>query len=140
MSAPPDDPFPFTPVPRASARHDGWTPGRQRAFIHALSRLGVVSAAADCAGVSARSAYNLLNRAGPDSGFARAWREAQAAGRRAVRAAAWERAVDGVEVPIFRKGVQVGTRRRYSDRLLAALLRAQWREQGKGDGWFGWTT
>jgi hypothetical protein len=99
----------------------------------------VVSAAADCAGVSARSAYNLLKRAGAESSFARAWQEAQEAGRRAVRAAAWERAVDGIEVPIFRKGVQVGTRRKYSDRLLAALLRAQWRAQGKGDGWFGWT-
>ena len=75
----------------------------------------------------------------PDSGFARVWREAQEEGRYAVRSAAWERAVDGMELPIFRRGVQVGTRRTYDNRLLAALLRAQWRAQGKGDGWHGWS-
>jgi hypothetical protein len=133
------DPFAFDPVPSASTRHDGWTPERQRRFVYALSRFGVVSAAAECAGMTRKSAYALLKRAGPASGFARAWREAQAAGRLTVRFTAWERAVDGLEVPIFRKGVQVGTRVTYDNRLLAALLRAQWRAQGKGDGYFGWT-
>ena len=27
---------PFTPVPRKTSRHDGWTVERQRAFIEAL--------------------------------------------------------------------------------------------------------
>jgi hypothetical protein len=38
---------------------------------------------------------------------------------------AFERAVDGVEEPVFWKGEQVGTRRRYNDRLLMFLLRAR---------------
>jgi hypothetical protein len=131
--------FAFDPVPSSSTRHDGWTPERQRGFIYALSRIGMVSAAADCVGMSRKSAYALLKRAGPDSGFARAWREAREAARVVVSLAAYERAVDGVEVPIFHKGVQVGTRRSYDNRLLGALLRAQWRAEGKGDGFFGWT-
>ena len=133
------DDFPFDPVPSASTRHDGWTPERQRGFIYALSRLGMITAAAECVRMSRKSAYELLKRAGPDSSFARAWCDAQEAGRIRVSLAAWERAVDGVDVPIFHKGVQIGTRRTYSDRLLAILLRAQWRAEGKGDGWNGWT-
>jgi hypothetical protein len=43
-----------------------------------------------------------------------------------------------VEVPIFYKGKQIGVRRSYDNRLLAALLRAQWRAEGKRDGLSGW--
>ncbi len=139
MNDSPDNPFAFAPVPSASSRHDGWTPERQRGFIHALSRLGMVAAAARCVGMSRKAAYALLQRAGPNSGFATAWREAQAAGRTKVFFAAYERAVDGVEAPVFHKGVQVGVRRAYDDRLLGALLRAQWRAESKGDGLSGWT-
>jgi hypothetical protein len=39
------DDFPFDPVPSASPRHDGWTPERQRGFIDALARVGIVAAA-----------------------------------------------------------------------------------------------
>ncbi len=139
MDDSPANPFAFDPVASASNRHDGWTAERQRGFIHALSRLGVVAAAARCVGMSRKAAYALLKRAGPDSGFASAWREAQAAGRTAVFFAAYERAVDGVEAPVFHKGVRVGVRRAYDNRLLAALLRAQWRAESKGDGLSRWT-
>jgi hypothetical protein len=33
-----------------------------------------------------------------------------------------ERAIDGVEEPVFWQGAQVGTRRRYNDKLTMALL------------------
>lgn len=134
MNDSPNNPFAFDPVPSASNRHDGWTPERQRGFIHALSRIGMVAAAASGVGMSRKSAYALLKRAGPQSGFASAWREAQAAGRTRVTFAAWERAVDGVAVPIFHKGVQVGVRRSYDNRLLLAALRAAQRAEGDGTG------
>ena len=38
---------------------------------------------------------------------------------------AYERAIEGVEEPVFWRGEQVGTRRRYNDRLLMALLRVR---------------
>lgn len=120
----PDDPFDFEPVPSASNRHDGWTPERQRLFIAALRRIGMVTAAAKAVGMSPKSAYKLLERAGPESDFARVWRWALAEGRGNVSSTAIDRALNGVEVPYFYRGVQRGTRRVYNDRLLIAALRA----------------
>lgn len=120
----PDDLFAFDPVPSASRRHDGWTPARQRLFIHALGQIGLVSAAAKAAGMSRKSAYALLNRAGPESSFARAWEEALVMGGDNARSTCVERAINGVEVPYFYRGIQRGTRRVYDDRLLIAALRA----------------
>lgn len=76
------DPFiTFDPVPSASTRHDGWTPLKQRAFIHALAQTGIVSRAARSVGMSPKSAYALLKRAGPDSHFAQIFYKAAALGR-----------------------------------------------------------
>jgi hypothetical protein len=124
MSDSPACPFAFEPVPSASNRHDGWTPERQRGFIAALAEIGMVAAAARRVGMSRKSAYALLDRAGPDSGFARAWREAQAVGRSSAHYTAVERAIQGVEVPYFYRGIQRGVRRVYNDRLLIAALRS----------------
>jgi hypothetical protein len=124
MSDAPADPLAFEPVPSASNRHDGWTPERQRGFIAALAQIGMVAAAARSVGMSRKSAYALLKRAGPDGGFARAWRDAQAAGRASALSTAIERAIHGVEIPYFYRGIQRGTRRVYNDGLLIAALRA----------------
>lgn len=129
MSDLPPDPFIFAPVPSASTRHDGWTPERQRNFIAALERIGMVAAAARSVGMSRKSAYALLKRAGPGSGFAGAWRAAQAAGRAGARSTAIERAIDGVEIPYFYRGIQRGMRRVYNDALLIAALRATDRQR-----------
>ncbi|HEX6374640.1 MAG TPA: hypothetical protein VFZ91_02860 [Allosphingosinicella sp.] len=61
----------FAPVP-VRARRDGWTAGRQRAFIAALARIGCVGRAAVEAGMSRESAYRLRRRKGATS-FAAAW-------------------------------------------------------------------
>jgi len=132
MSESPSDPFAFEPVPSASNRHDGWTRERQRGFIAALSRIGMVAAAARTVGMSRKSAYALLKRAGPESSFANAWHEAQAAGRTSAFSTAVERAIDGSEVPYFYRGIQRGVRRVYNDGLLIAALRAVERAQADG--------
>lgn len=131
MSDSPANLFAFEPIVSASRRHDGWTPERQRGFIHALSRIGMVSAAARSVGMSRNAAYALLKRAGPESGFAHAWRDAQGLARVTVMLTAVERAIDGVEIPYFYRGVQRGTRRVYNDRLLIAALRAAERLQSE---------
>lgn len=120
----PADILAFDPVPSASRRRDGWTPERQRAFIDTLARIGVVAAAARSVGMSPKSAYGLLKRAGPDSGFARAFEAAVAEGRVRAIDTAVTRSLEGVATPIFYRGRQVGERRRYNDRLLIAALRA----------------
>lgn len=59
----PPEPIPFTPVPFARVRRDGWTQARQRAFIDQLARIGLVGVAARAVGMSAKSAYALRKRA-----------------------------------------------------------------------------
>ena len=132
----PDDLLTFEPVPSARNRHDGWTPERQRGFIHALSMIGVVAFASRCVGMSRKSAYELRKRAGPESGFSRAWAEAQARGRTTAWFETVRRAIEGVEEPYFYRGIQRGTRRVYNDRLLIAAFRAVERAQG-GDAFGG---
>lgn len=119
----------FEPVPSASNRHDGWTPEKQKRFIHELSRIGLVSAAARAVGMSPKSAYALLKRAPEESGFARAWDAALAEGEERARSTAIDRALDGVDVPYFYGGLQRGSRRVYNDRLLVAALNAATRRK-----------
>jgi hypothetical protein len=126
----------FEPVPFARNRHDGWTPERQRGFIETLAKIGIVSAAARAVGMSRKAAYALLKRAGPDSGFAAAWRMALELGKVTVCTTAVARAVDGVEVPYFYGGLQRGTHRVYNDALLIAALRYFTRDRDH-DIWTG---
>lgn len=121
----------FEPVSSASKRHDGWTPERQRIFIDALRQLGMVSAAAKAAGMSRKSAYALLKRAGPESSFARAWSDAQISGETNTYYTLLGRAIHGVEQPYFYRGVQCGTRRVYDNRLLIAAFRAAERKKAQ---------
>lgn len=130
MSESHSDPYAFEPVPSASSRRDGWTPEKQRLFIHVLSRIGVVAFAAQAVGMSRKSAYELLKRAGPESSFARAWEEARTGGRTNAWLTAVNRALEGVEEPYFYGGLQRGKRRVYDDRLLIAAFRAIERAQG----------
>ena len=69
----------FDPVPQQRRRRVGWDEGRQRAFVGMLARVPSVSHAARAVGMSARSAYKLLDRPGAQS-FARAWDQALAEG------------------------------------------------------------
>lgn len=117
-----DQPFPFTPVPRKRARHDGCTEERQRALITALAETGSISEAARSAGVSYASAYNLYNH--PEGASLRAaWDKALACGVSKLHDIAMDRAVKGVPVPVFYRGEQVGEYRRFSESVLLTLLR-----------------
>ncbi len=111
----------FDPVP-LRARHDGWTRERQIEFLRALADCGCVEEACQRVGKSATSAYALRNR--PLAGsFRCAWNAALDVGTRRLADAAFSRALHGVETPIFFQGQQVGTRRRYDERLTQFLLR-----------------
>ena len=129
MSGSPNDPFPFTPVPTASARRDGFTPARQREFIAQLARIGVVSAAATAVGMSAKSAYALRKRAGEESEFAAAWDSAVAEGRDLVLDLSIERAIKGEARPVFYRGRQIGERIHYDNRLIMTALRLMHRDR-----------
>ena len=126
LRTPPAASAPVTLQPAASAptrtRVDGWTPTRQKAFIETLADCGSVALAARAVGCSKETAYRLRRKPGAEA-FAQAWDAAIAHAIRRLSDEAVERALLGEEVPVFYKGELVGTRRRYSDRLITFLLR-----------------
>jgi hypothetical protein len=112
----------FKPAPRQRHRHDGWTAQRQRDFIAALADTGSVTHAAARVGMSTEGAY-MLRRAKGAEEFAAAWLAALDHGIARLEDIALERAVHGVEVPIYSYGKLIGTRIVHNDRLLMFMLR-----------------
>ena len=112
----------FTPVPRQTNRHDGWTVERQRAFIEALADTGSVKAAAADVNMSAEGAYHLRRQKGATS-FRKAWETALQLGVQRIEDVAMDRALNGVDVPVYSYGKLVGLRKSYNDRLLMFMLR-----------------
>ncbi|MBU6266902.1 MAG: hypothetical protein KGN34_05125 [Sphingomonadales bacterium] len=112
----------FTPVPRHYQRHDGWTPDRQQRFIEALADLGSVRAAAHAVNMTPEGAY-LLRRHPEAHEFRAAWEAALALGVQRLEDIAMDRALNGVEVPVYAYGNIIGSRTVYNDALLMFLLR-----------------
>jgi hypothetical protein len=115
------------PSPEARAlaqRHNGITPERQRVFIEVLAATGSVAEAARQAGASRQAFYAFRNRDGGRD-FGTAWDHALSLATEQLCDVAYERALYGVEEPVFYHGEQIGTRRRYNDRLLMMLLRVR---------------
>jgi hypothetical protein len=103
-------------------RYDGWTPDKQRDFIEALADCGCVDEAARAVGMHRSSAYALRRR--PDAqAFRLAWEAAADYSVARLADAAMSRAINGVAVPIFHNGEQVGERRHFDERLTMFLLR-----------------
>ena len=103
----------FDPVP-GRARRDGWTPERQRLFLHELAQSRSVGRAAASVGMSRESAYRLRVRPGAAS-FAAAWDKALAPRPSRDEVPAFLRAKI-VPVRIGRR--IVGQRVHYDDRVL----------------------
>jgi hypothetical protein len=117
----PPDPIDFTPVPRLRRRRGGWSAQTRRDFIACLQRTGSVAASARAVGMSASTAYRLLDAEGADS-FALAWDKAFEEGLERLRQDSLDRALNGALVPVYRKGRLVRVEHRRNDRLAIALL------------------
>ena len=115
-----EEPADFEPV-RLRARHDGWTPERQRQFLVELSDCGIVKHAAARVGMSEKAAWQLRHRS-EDTPFHSAWERALEAGMGRLHSVAFERAIEGVPRPVFYGGKQIGEQRLYDNRLLLSLL------------------
>ena len=102
-----------------TTRHDGWLPEIRVKFLEALARTGNVGTAAYYVQRSRQSAYDLRRR---DPDFARGWQAALVVARDVAEDVLQERAIDGIEEPVYYHGEVVGTRRRYDNRLLLAHL------------------
>ncbi len=123
----------FTPVPRTRDRHNGWKPEVQLAFIEALAETGSVRSAAARVDRAEVGAY-LLRRHPEAQQFRAAWDAALDIGMRRIEDVAMDRALHGVEVPMYAYGKLVGTRRIYNDRLLMFMLRNRAPERFAANG------
>jgi len=101
-------------------RSDNIRHPRKRAFLTAYAETGNVTQAAETAGIHRDTHYAWLES---DQGYPAAFATAGEAAADRLEAEARRRAVEGVEQPVWYHGMQVGSARRYSDRLLMFLLR-----------------
>jgi hypothetical protein len=113
---------PFQPKRAAKpcrARHDGFTPARQRTFFKVLRKAGCITDACRACGIS----RNTVRR----------WRDRRADFDEKVEAAlaiasaeldmiAWKRATQGAEEKVYRDGKLVFTRVKPSDSMLRLLM------------------
>ena len=104
------------------------TPARQVRFLDALAQTGNVTWAAAAIGMTRAAALGL--RAGDES-LARQWDDALEIAADALEAEARRRALEGWLEPVYYQGQRVGEVRKYSDRMLELLLKAQRPEKFK---------
>ena len=90
-------------------------------FIEALRTTGNVTLAAQHAERSRNEVHDVRQRS---KRFAAQWDDALEEATDLLEAAAWRRAVTGIDKPMFFKGEVVGSTKKYSDRLLMFLLEA----------------
>ncbi|WP_428630950.1 hypothetical protein [Sphingopyxis sp.] len=107
-------------MPGLRVREDGFTAARTRVFLAVLAKTGCVSDAARVAGVS-RTSVNRSRKL--FAAFDRACVEALAKALRGLEAVAYQRAVEGREMVVFRDGREVERRIVPSDALLALLIK-----------------
>lgn len=94
---------------------------RRNKFLKKLAQTANVSLSARHAGIS-KSALYVHRQKTPS--FAAAWDDALGEALDALEQAVIERAVQGVEKPVFFGGEQIGAVRNYSDALAMFMLRA----------------
>ncbi|MGP1351745.1 MAG: hypothetical protein ACTS1Z_00340 [Parasphingopyxis sp.] len=114
------------------ARRDGWTPGRQAAFLGYLAETRCVKRAARKVGMSRESAYRLRRKAGAE-GFCAAWdaimgdaETGRGTSRRPARkvtpAMRAHRIAHGMLRPVLRGGRYIGTERKAHNSALRGAL------------------
>jgi hypothetical protein len=96
------------------------TPEKTRLFLAVLCDTCNVTKACEAIGERRATVYEW-RKVDPD--FATAWDEARAIGAEALEDEATRRAHDGVDEPVFYKGIETGSVRKYSDTLLIFLLK-----------------
>ena len=122
MTIPKPTPTTTAVVPTTpTTRHDGWTRERMIGFLEALVETASVTIAAKAVGMTRQSAYNVRARL-IGQPFDLAWDAALEFGLQQLHHEALDRAMNGVAVPIFYGGEEVGERRVYPESLTRFLL------------------
>jgi hypothetical protein len=105
------------------------TPERDAKFFEALENGHPVRAACAAAGYVRSCAYEWRKH---DADFAARWKHAQDLAGDLLEEEADRRGRDGYDEPVFFQGEQCGAKRRYSDTLLHARLKAVRPDQYRG--------
>lgn len=92
---------------------------QQRAFLAAFAMVGVVTRAAEIAQIARRTHYDWLE----GEEYARAFVDATEAAGDFLEHAAWKLANEGWFEPVYQGGEQVGSKWKFSESLLALLLK-----------------
>ena len=108
-------------APPKAPRRDSWSLDKQVAFLRALSATHSVTEAAKSVHKSRQSSYRLRSKL-KGKPFDLAWEVAFHHSYDVLAHAALDRALNGVEVPVYFGGEQVGSYRRFDERLTVALL------------------
>lgn len=106
-------------LPQIEGRADGFTAAKRRKFIKALGKAGCIADAARIVGISTTTVKRWRDK---DEEFAALFAAALSEAGSEIGTLAWERAVTGIEEPVWSYGKQVGTRRRRSDSIFRLLL------------------
>jgi len=100
-----------------NAENDSWWAG----FFKSLTEHGIVTRAAEANGVHQRLVWRLHKE---NEQFRELFDEARKIGLRRCIDEAIRRGSEGWDEPVFFNGEQVGTKRKFSDRLLEFIIRA----------------
>lgn len=95
---------------------------KEERFLAHLSEVPNVSRAAKISGFDRSDAYRKRQQ---DESFAAAWDDALEKGLDAMEDEAIRRGCEGYEEPVFHKGEQVATIRKYSDNLMMFMLKGR---------------
>lgn len=95
--------------------------GRKK-FLELYATFGVMAKAAKEAGVSPSTVSTLKNT---DPNFAQACADAKLLYKGELEYAAYQRGVEGVDEPVYYQGQLVDTQKKYSDKILELLLKAE---------------
>lgn len=109
----------MTYLPDPSTFQQPFTPDRQERFLEQLSLSGNVRLACRAVSIAPNTAYRWRQSSAE---FADGWDRALVSARAAVEQVLADRALNGIEEPVFYHGEEIARRRRYSDRLLLAHL------------------
>jgi AcrR family transcriptional regulator len=94
----------------------------QQRFLDTFRAIGTISKAAVAAGVSRTTVYNWIRN---DRVFQESFKDAEEDVRDAIREELHRRAIEGVDEPIYQRGVLVGHVRKYSDAILLKMAAAR---------------
>lgn len=98
-----------------------WSATREEAFLFALAETGNVAASIRASGLSETNVYRRRRQSAE---FRAKWTAALREGFLKLEAMMLDRALNGIEKPVWHGGQQVGTITEYNDRTALALLAA----------------